>query len=151
MVSCNKPQSVPRLELNGLVLANKMAKYLTPIFKLEDSNTFIHSDSMVVLFWLQHDLNKLRVYGHNRIKQSMQSKFYFKYVSSKQNAADYLTKNCATNNYRTHGIWLSEPSFLKTVECCRDQPNITQNPSTLSSGVSDPSVLDPSTIETIQS
>ena len=88
---------------------------------------------------IKNDLDKLRVYVHNRIKQVVPSTFKFKYVSSKNNPGDFLTKDHNPNSYLTNNMWLHGPPFLRTMENDPYQPTIAQD------------ALDPSTIEDIKS
>ena len=44
--------SVPRKELNALVLAANIAKSLKDALGILDENVFVHTDSLVCLYWM---------------------------------------------------------------------------------------------------
>jgi hypothetical protein len=123
--------SIPRLELNAALLLAKL--YIKVKNTLESSikidNTFLFSDSLVVLSWIKNPTVRLEAYIFNRanlIKQntSIQS---WSYVDTKENPADCLSRGMNPSELQNHQLWWQGPGFLKIFdyEQCQkiDMPN----------------------------
>ena len=62
-------------------------------------NVFIHSDSMVAIFWCLQNPEKLNVYVVNRVKKRKQIDFTLLYIPGNEPPADYTTKITSINKY----------------------------------------------------
>ena len=54
--------------MNGLVLAAIKAKELKEALGLKEENIFLHTDSLIFMYWVIKPLDKLAVYVCNRVK-----------------------------------------------------------------------------------
>ena len=115
IVSPSNEMSVPRKELNGLVLAAKKAVEFREEFHIEPTNVFLHSDSMICLYWLNKPLEKLAVYVHNRIKSIRDTGFHEQvfFTGSEENVADLVTKVKPPSAFIDNEFWNQGPAYLK--------------------------------------
>ena len=75
---------------------------------------FLHSDSMVAIFWCLQNPEKLKVYVANRVKMIKQIDYTLLYVPGNENPADYTTKITSINKYLNTEFWRTGPEFLRT-------------------------------------
>ena len=75
---------------------------------------FLHSDSMVAIFWCLQNPEKLKVYVANRVKKIKQIDFTLLYVPGTENPADYITKITSINQYLNTEFWQTGPVLLRT-------------------------------------
>ena len=54
--------TIPKKELCSLLLGSQKGEYLRNIISIEQDNVFLHSDSMVAIFWCLQNPDKLKVY-----------------------------------------------------------------------------------------
>ena len=65
--------SMPKKESNGLSIACKKAEYQRNILKINKEYVYIHCDSLVFLYWVKHDPDKLihkytlRIFAHSSL------------------------------------------------------------------------------------
>ena len=115
IVSPNSKMSVPRRELNGLVLAAIKAKEMKEELGVKEENVFIHTDSLICMYWIIKPIDKLAVYVCNRVKKIKeagidQNVFY---TSSEDNVADLVTKVRPINDYVNSSFWDEGPKYLE--------------------------------------
>ena len=67
--------TMPKKELCSLLLGSKKGEYLRNIISIERDNVFLHSDSIVAIFWCLQNPDKLKVYVSNRVKKIKQINF----------------------------------------------------------------------------
>ena len=91
--------SIPRKELNTIVLCCEKLKYLALALDITDNNIFAHSDSLVSLHWIQKNINSLKTYVANRVKKIQDSYIKVLYVPGKQNPADLCSKPQPEKDY----------------------------------------------------
>ena len=84
--------SIPKMELNGVVLGCLKAEYIMEAMKIPKENVYIHTDSMVTLQWIQKELDQLKLYVHNRVKRIKEGNFQIMYTPGTENPADLCTK-----------------------------------------------------------
>ena len=94
IISPKSPMSVPRRELNGLVLAAIKATALRDELGIPEENVYIHTDSIICMYWLIKPIDKLATYVHNRIKVIKEAGVDHNvfYTTSEENVADLVTK-----------------------------------------------------------
>ena len=105
--------SIPKKELNAIVLGSKKAKYLENIIQLPHDNVFLHTDSLVALAWIKQDHRKLRVYVSNRVKVIQDHEINLVFCPGEQNPADYVTKKTKPEKYVNTSFWQHGPKFLQ--------------------------------------
>ena len=106
--------TIPKKELCSLLLGSEKGEYLRRMINIEQDNVFLHSDSMVAMFWCLQNPDKLKVYVSNRVKKIQQINFTILYVPGQENPADYTTKSTPINKYLNTEFWQNGPHLLKT-------------------------------------
>ena len=84
--------SIPKKELNGILLGCIKGGYLVEILKIPKENVILHTDSLVCFHWIQSNCEKLKVYVSNRVRKIQKYGFKIIYVSGELNPSDFLTK-----------------------------------------------------------
>ena len=105
--------SIPKKELNAIVLGCIKSEYLMNILKIPRENIILHIDSMVCLHWIQHNYEKLKVYVSNRVNKIQKCNFKIVYVPGELNPSDYVTKKTSVDKYLNNRFWQHGPEFLK--------------------------------------
>ncbi|XP_064621909.1 uncharacterized protein LOC135484415 [Lineus longissimus] len=110
-----KATTIPRMELIAALTGYRLAKYtlealqgLIPIKK-----QVIWIDSQIVLHWITSD-KKLPVFVQNRVNELRKFPGEFRYVQSKDNPADLLTRGITAQELRDSPLWWTGPSWLST-------------------------------------
>ncbi|XP_062713794.1 uncharacterized protein LOC115264526 [Aedes albopictus] len=109
-----KNSTVPRLELQGCVLASQMIKTLQEEMKIEVTKVYFWTDSKICLSWLKTS-QKLTAYIGSRvmkIKENGHSVDLWHWVPSQLNIADLATKS---SKFGSMQEWLKGPDFLPHV------------------------------------
>ncbi|XP_062704637.1 uncharacterized protein LOC115265178 [Aedes albopictus] len=109
-----KNSTVPRLELQGCVLASQMVKTLQDEMKIEITKVYFWTDSKICLSWLKTS-QKLTAYVGSRImkiKENGHSVDMWHWVPSQLNIADLATKS---SKFGSMQEWLKGPDFLPHV------------------------------------
>ncbi|GMR50812.1 hypothetical protein PMAYCL1PPCAC_21007, partial [Pristionchus mayeri] len=120
--------TIPKLELNALVMAHTLLKFVVDTIRKEFPNNSIHthtfSDSAITLFWCLQDSNKKNngIFVANRVKSihemastlsSIHKVTYHnpKYVQTHSNPADHITRGLTSidMNDPNHMWWQGAP------------------------------------------
>ena len=111
-------QTIPRLELAGMVVAAHQVPYLTKAWDLPDNSKFhIWSDAKVVLDWLKKH-NVKETYVHNRVKQVRElcknhwESIQLHYVPTDLNPADIITRPQKADEFIKNTMWWNGPQWL---------------------------------------
>lgn len=109
------PQTIPRLELQAVVLASRLAKIVENGHSLKLSRRIFWSDSKVTLFRINSQ-KKHAVFEANRIKEirSLTRKKEWRWVPTKDNVADDAKREKAL--LFSECRWFKGPEFLKLEE-----------------------------------
>ncbi|GFU96986.1 integrase catalytic domain-containing protein [Trichonephila clavipes] len=85
-VSPTKQTTIPRLELCATVLLAKLEHRVKQALKLNMTNTFLWSDSMIVLSWIRKESYQLKTFVANRIATIREMTFseQWRYVSTQR-------------------------------------------------------------------
>ena len=109
-----RPLSVPRKELNSVVLACEKAKYIAKAMNINHENIFIHTDSLIVLHWVTNfSKNNLKTYVGNRIEKIQQHHYAIYHTPGAQNPSDLCTKTHNTQDYVNNTFWINGPDYLQ--------------------------------------
>ncbi|CAL4088463.1 unnamed protein product, partial [Meganyctiphanes norvegica] len=113
-------QTIPKLELSGVLLAAHKVPYLKKAWTLpQDTKFIIWCDAKVVLCWLAK-YNIKEIYVHNRVKQIRDLcaredvKIY--HVPTNMNPADIITKEQKAEDFVTNQTWWEGPKWLQSQE-----------------------------------
>ena len=106
-----KRKSTPRLELLGALILSRMLTSIKTI--IAASNVYMWTDSAVVLHWLSKPSSKFKAFVSTRVQEIQESlsdiPACFKYIDSKLNPADALTKPIHVSKLAK---WHLGPQFL---------------------------------------
>ena len=108
--------SIPRKELNAIVLGCEKLLYISKFLKIDVSHTYAHSDSLVSLHWIKKDMNKLSVYISNRVQKIQNSGVRIFFVPGVLNPGDLVSKPKPSRDYVNNSFWLHGPKLSKVTE-----------------------------------
>ncbi|GFX33005.1 integrase catalytic domain-containing protein [Trichonephila clavipes] len=113
-VALTKQTTIPRLELCAAVLLAKLVHRVKQALKLNVTNTFLWSDSMIVLSWIRKESYQLKTFVANRIAtiQEMTSSEQWRYVATEDNPADFVSRGMDSLKLKTCELWWNGPKFL---------------------------------------
>ena len=107
-----KPTTIPRLELCAAVLAVSMSKIIQKELDLSLLPSVFWTDSQIVLSYVRNQSLRTKLFVANRVSYIHQntevSQWHF--VSSKNNAADVLSRGCLSRDLPSS--WINGPEFL---------------------------------------
>ncbi|XP_047129506.1 uncharacterized protein LOC124809449 [Hydra vulgaris] len=117
-VSTLQSVSIPRLELLGTVLGLRLAEKIVKVLKLETKDVTIWCDSLNVLWWIKNPSRKLKPFVANRVgfNQSKTELKQWRYIPTKTNVADLLTRGTTVKELESNYVWSHGPSFLDSLE-----------------------------------
>ncbi|XP_077865477.1 uncharacterized protein LOC144352174, partial [Saccoglossus kowalevskii] len=117
--------TLPRLELLACLIGTRLCKFvynhLKP--KLNIDSCTLWSDSQIALSWIASDKPQ-PVFIRNRTKEINEFNQSYRYVPTKQNPADLLTRGISTKELKYSRKWWNGPEFLANTA---DWPQITYN------------------------
>lgn len=124
----NKDITIPRLELNGALLLANVASRLYTLLSPKINETFLYTDSSIVLCWIKSDAKVLNPYVANRIVkiQELSKNFHWAYCTSKSNPADMLSRGVDPHEFHTKTTWFHGPEHLQKLDFSHnvDSPEI---------------------------
>ena len=110
--------SIPRLELAGTVIAAHKVPYMIKAWEIKGKvKLFLWSDAKCVLNWLSQ-YNIKETYVNNRVNQvrslckPQQDTIQIKYVPSKDNPADIITREQSAKEFVNNSMWWNGPKWL---------------------------------------
>ena len=112
--------TVPRLELNGAVLAKRIREFLVEQLDVEFSRVYHLVDSSTVLGYVHKEDAKLKPYEGVRVSE-IQTAGVFKYgrlldwswIETELNPADWATKPRLASELGVGSFWQQGPEFLR--------------------------------------
>ena len=105
--------SIPRKELNAIVLVCEKLLYIAESLGIPINNISAHTDSLVSIHWISKNKNNLKLYVSNRVEKIQNSKIQIYFVPGKQNPADLVSKPKPSKEYINDTFWTSGPTFLQ--------------------------------------
>ena len=112
VVSPKSKLSVPRREVSSLVMGTKIGKELSAELEIDPEKVFLHSDSLIAMFWLEKAPGQLNTYVANRIRKIQEGNFHVYHTSSNTNPADFLTKVKPASTYLDNPLWEMGPDYM---------------------------------------
>ena len=97
--------SIPRKELNGIVLVCEKLKYIAEALDILQSQIFGHTDSLVSLHWINKNSNSLKTYVSNRVAKIQNSNIPILFTPGKLNPADLCSKPTPSKEYVNNPFW----------------------------------------------
>ena len=109
-----KKLTLPRLELQGAVLATRMTTFLKDETKLEFKSIRLWSDSMTVLQYLLNEDKRFKTFVSNRISEirELTDVSSWQHIDGKSNPADLGTRGAYLTDLKPDSIWFKGPSVL---------------------------------------
>ncbi|XP_062714584.1 uncharacterized protein LOC115266180 [Aedes albopictus] len=117
--------STPRLELQAAVIGARMLNTLCSSLSVLIQKRFLWVDSMTVLSWIRSDSRKYKLYVAHRVAEILHTTNVedWRYVPSKKNVADDLTKWGNGTTLDVECRWFKGPPFLfEAMESWPEQP-----------------------------
>ena len=109
-----KEISLPRKELNALVLGSQLIKTAAYELNIPIDQCYCHTDSLTTWQWIQKDPSNWKVYVKNRVTKITSSiaKEQIFHVPGNLNPADIVSRGCNIDKIDT--FWLRGPAFMQT-------------------------------------
>lgn len=113
-----KNVSLPRLELCASLLLARLVHKLKNIFTHKTLNTYLFTDSEIVLHWLKGAPSQWTVFVANRVSeiQDLTVNCIWSHIPSKQNPADYVSRGMDPETLLHCNLWWRGPEFLQNSE-----------------------------------
>ena len=107
--------SIPRLELMGAVLGNKLAQTIASVLAIEKDSITFWIDSACVLYWIRGYSKKLKPFVANRVSeiQVNTNPDQWRHVPTKINPADYVIRGVRLSDLAKLTIWWEGPDYLQ--------------------------------------
>ena len=103
-----KKLTLSRLELCAAALGAELTTRVRKELQFENNQTYLWSDSEIVLYWINSPSSSLHTFVANRI-----SKIHGLTISSsKQNPADFISRGLSPEKLSTCTLWFYGPIFL---------------------------------------
>lgn len=109
-----KTITVPRLELAAAELLSRMLGELIKAMEFTSVDYTLWTDSQVVLHWIQKIPRNLKTYVANRVSsiQTNTDVKRWKYINTKENPADLLSRGMKPSELINSELWLHGPEWL---------------------------------------
>ncbi|XP_046145628.1 uncharacterized protein LOC114881980 [Osmia bicornis bicornis] len=109
-----KTVSIPRLELNAVVLLTRLLEWTLSTLKLQSTSIYGWIDSTVVLAWLKQHPATWNTFVANRVSevQTRLPRVTWKHVRSQDNPADCASRGICASDLAVHKLWWSGPEWL---------------------------------------
>lgn len=109
-----KTVTIPRLELNGIVLLVRLLEYVKLNLKYNIVSSHGWTDSTVALAWISQHPSRWKLYVANRVSevQTKMPDLKWHHIASRFNPADCVSRGTPVE-FLTHSLWWSEPPWLQ--------------------------------------
>ncbi|XP_044591939.1 uncharacterized protein LOC123270068 [Cotesia glomerata] len=109
-----KPLTLPRLELCAALLLARLYCAVKPAILSDAHESYLWSDSTIVLHWIDTPAHRLKTFVSNRISeiQTLTSSCHWRHVSSQDNPADLISRGQLPSEFVEASIWFDGPLWL---------------------------------------
>lgn len=113
-----KQMSIPRLELAGAELLARLIVEVKKSMEFEHLESILWTDSTSTLYWIRNEPANLKVYVANRVASIQQNTDLkcWRYVNTKDNPADLLSRGMKPSQLVCSKLWLHGPEWLALPE-----------------------------------
>ncbi|XP_029162926.1 uncharacterized protein LOC114934423 [Nylanderia fulva] len=110
-----KTVSIPRLELNAVVLLSRLVKWVIKSLNIIHCPIHCWTDSTIALAWLRQHPSKWTTYVANRVSevQCNLPSAKWNHVPSKDNPADCASRGLYASKLVSHPLWWAGPPWLQ--------------------------------------
>ena len=107
--------SIPRLELVDTILSVKISNMIKKELQLQELDEYFWTDSRILLGYIANDTTAFKTFVANRVHiiQENSNVEQWKYVPSKENAADDASRGMNFKNFANIDRWFQGPKFLR--------------------------------------
>ena len=112
-LSPSQEMSIPRLELTAALIGARLLSYVKEQLSVPPQHSFLWTDSMVTLCWVQSDSERWGVYVRNRIReiQALTTTGSWQHCPGHENPADLPSRGVSADRLRSD-LWLHGPKWL---------------------------------------
>lgn len=123
-----KPTTMPRLELCAALQGARLCAKVVSSLTLACGECVFWCDSMIVLGWIASSAAQLKPFVRARVGEIQDgfSKNSWRYIPSKENPADLVSRGMSADSIRESSLWWYGPAFLKL-----DKSNWPQKPNSV--------------------
>jgi hypothetical protein len=109
-----KKQTIPRLELAAAVVACKLKTYIEREMEIQFHKTYLWTDSMIVLGYINNMQKRFKTYVANRLSQirDHSNPDQWRHVPGQLNPADIASRGVSADDREKIRFWIEGPSFL---------------------------------------
>ena len=102
-----KRMTIPRLELCGASVMDRLLKYVSVVLGNPTENVYASTDRRVVLGWLRGDPRRFKIFVGNRLSEILDlvSPFAWRHVASKNNPTDWVSRGVYRSQLANHKVW----------------------------------------------
>ena len=110
--------SIPRMELMGAVTGLRLAVSVAGALQVSMKQVIFWCDSMNTLWWIRGCSRSFKPFVANRVGeiQNMTNPEQWRYVPTKENPADHLTRGMTVSALAGSDQWWKGPAFLRVTE-----------------------------------
>ena len=116
-VTPSQKLTIPRIELQGAVLAAKLSEWVAKSMHLPNVTleTYFWTDATIVLYWLRGDHGRLEVYVSNRVAKirALSDPNQWNHVETAVNPADCASRGRTPRSLSKFDLWWHAPSWLR--------------------------------------
>ncbi|XP_044312490.1 uncharacterized protein LOC123037080 [Drosophila rhopaloa] len=115
-VTPTKKKTLPQLELCGAHLLARLYNQIKTAFLQHTPETFLWTDSQLVLHWIRQHSATLSTFVGNRISdiQEFTPDCQWRFVPTRHNPADMISRGCNLSEL-TNSTWFHGPTFLSNL------------------------------------
>lgn len=109
-----EPLTIPRMELQAATMLAKLMNETKEALNLNIARLVCWSDSNIVLAWIKTPQERLKQYCANRIGQiqSFSTEMEWKYINTKDNPADIVSRGCYAAQLKENQLWFHGPLHI---------------------------------------
>ena len=113
-----KSVSIPRLELQGVLLAARMDSAVRNELDLNFEKVVFWTDSMIVLNYIKNESRRFQTYVANRVTEirELTHPDQWRHCAGMINPADDASRDLEMKDFLRNDRWLRGPSFLKETD-----------------------------------
>ena len=113
-----KSVSIPRLELQGALLAARVDDAVRRELDLNPEKVVFWTDSMITLNYIKNDSRRFQTYVANRVTEirELTSAQKWRHCPGKLNPADEVSRGLGMDEFLQNKRWINGPNFLKDTE-----------------------------------